>query len=141
MRFLKFSAYAYTVGFFGLILLAYAQVYNESKPRKERWDLSRFEGLDFSRLEMILIPEVRVTASDGLVRPFNLSDVKIDVPFGPKTEQEAKQQAEKFAKMDLRGFTLDSEGYWSRPAGHWDDSLGCWVKRSDHSDQEKSPKP
>lgn len=36
-----------------------------------------------------------------------------EVPFGPKTEQEAN----KWEKLDLREFKINSEGYWSRLVG------------------------
>ncbi len=47
-----------------------------------------------------------------------------EVPFGPKTEQEAQP-----IKIDLTGFTIDSAGYWSRLGG------------LERSEEENSPKP
>lgn len=119
MRFLQFSGCAAMAGFTGLIFWAYKQEYSESKARQEKWDVSKFE----------LVPTKPINGVNNdfaWLRPMDLPKVKTpEVPFGPKTEREAKPTME----LDLSGFKIDSEGYWSKPGPLWK------VK------QESSPKP
>jgi len=106
------------------------------KPRFEVWDMTGYEynekmGMWWKPLSSEQNEEIDID-EHLQVTVIKFPEAKMpEVLYGPITEQEAMAKTERAAmmkKINLRGFKVDSEGYWSKPGGLFDF-------------EEESPKP